>query len=260
MDLLRYVLDRIHEECKYQVPLLGDASGASSSSPLRRSQRLQRQGTAGSSNFTHPSDVPKAKRVHQSIITETFSGRLSSSIQCLKCDRVSVCVDPFWDLSLPIAEPKSASSAVGVHSGQAPGANRSTSPLLNGILSFGDSLLGTSTARPVPLESCLATFCEPETLDGKERYRCEHCKTLVPCVKRLGIVQLPNVQPLLFIFAGFVHPIETFSTRFLPLQQTEHYGDVSLGRPHPAASFSGEFRASFGRFSPFIRSHCSHQP
>ncbi|XP_051162590.1 ubiquitin carboxyl-terminal hydrolase 2-like isoform X3 [Leptopilina boulardi] len=57
----------------------------------------------------HYSDSQKATeswkrylRSEDSTIVDVFVGQLRSSLRCTSCDHVSVTLDPFWDLSLPI--------------------------------------------------------------------------------------------------------------------------------------------------------------
>uniref|UniRef100_A0A8B9H901 Ubiquitin carboxyl-terminal hydrolase n=1 Tax=Astyanax mexicanus TaxID=7994 RepID=A0A8B9H901_ASTMX len=47
---------------------------------------------------------PKSKRQrkHRSVISDVFDGTIVSSVQCLTCDRVSVTLENFQDISLPI--------------------------------------------------------------------------------------------------------------------------------------------------------------
>ncbi|KAG8507898.1 Ubiquitin carboxyl-terminal hydrolase 33, partial [Galemys pyrenaicus] len=52
-----------------------------------------------------PSSSPKRKKQHKkyrSVISDIFDGTIISSVQCLTCDRVSVTLETFQDLSLPI--------------------------------------------------------------------------------------------------------------------------------------------------------------
>jgi ubiquitin carboxyl-terminal hydrolase 20/33 len=58
------------------------------------------------------------------------------------------------------------------------------------------SSLGESmglNGKPVRLETCLAAFCAPETLEGKDRYKCERCNQLVDSRKTLKFKELPQV-------------------------------------------------------------------
>ncbi|TRY77696.1 hypothetical protein DNTS_018891 [Danionella cerebrum] len=58
-----------------------------------------------SSHKMVPSFMPpknKRQRKYHSIISEVFDGTIVSSVQCLTCDRVSVTLENFQDISLPI--------------------------------------------------------------------------------------------------------------------------------------------------------------
>lgn len=173
MDLLRFVLDRLHEELKYPVgqPKKEEPGleVASSPSKVRRSERLAGK---ASQDFMHPSQIPEQDRAFRSVIGDTFGGKLRSEITCHKCNQISVKEDPFFDLSIPL---KAGASS-----------NSSFSNLMDSI---GDSFGFRST----PLESYLQAFCATEVLDGKDRYKCERCNTLVPCDKKLCISSLPPV-------------------------------------------------------------------
>jgi ubiquitin C-terminal hydrolase len=128
---------------------------------------------------------------------------LRSRIDCLSCGNVSIKDDPFFDISLPIvtaslvnASDSSASPSSSMTS-MTSGSNLSApkSPTLEYMGSFFTSIgesLGFS-GKNTRLESCLAAFCSPEKLEGRERYYCERCRTKVPSLKTLSIQELPNV-------------------------------------------------------------------
>ena len=64
---------------------------------------------------------------NDSLVTEIFSGQLRSSVECQVCHHVSLCFDPFLDISLPIpkkAEVTERSKRTG--SGGVPGTGRCT--------------------------------------------------------------------------------------------------------------------------------------
>ncbi len=63
--------------------------------------------------------------------------------------------------------------------------------LFNNIFSSIGESMGMN-GKPVLLESCIASFCAPERLDGRDRYRCERCATLVPSQKTLRFKSLPQ--------------------------------------------------------------------
>lgn len=50
--------------------------------------------------------------------------------------------------------------------------------------------IGSHTAS---LHDCLTEFCATENLAGKDKYRCEQCKSLNDCQKTLRITRLPEV-------------------------------------------------------------------
>lgn len=176
MDLLRFVLDRLHEELKYPMGQLkkeevGLEIVGGSPSKVRRSERLAGRAPP---EYLHPSQIPEQDRTFRSVIEDTFGGKLRSEITCHRCNQVSVKEDPFFDLSIPLKAGMSS--------------NSSFSNLMDSI---GDSFGFRSTT---PLESYLQAFCATEILDGKDRYRCERCNVLLPCNKRLYLSSLPPVS------------------------------------------------------------------
>ncbi|KAK3250819.1 hypothetical protein CYMTET_39816 [Cymbomonas tetramitiformis] len=94
-----------------------------------------------------------AKSWFDSCINDIFGGQLQSTVVCQKCKNVTHCFDPFLDLSIPI--PKNVPAA------------------------------------SVDIHDCLRAFTETETLDGREQYRCENCKSPCTSTKKLSIYRLP---------------------------------------------------------------------
>ena len=88
-----------------------------------------------------------------SIIVEIFVGQLRSSLKCTVCDHVSVTLDPFWDLSLPIP-----------------------------------TRFGTEK-----LNNCFLNFTKEEILDGDEKPTCSKCLTRQKCTKSFCIQKFPKI-------------------------------------------------------------------
>ncbi|KAK0166914.1 hypothetical protein PV327_004381 [Microctonus hyperodae] len=108
----------------------------------------------------HYSDSHKAAeswkrylRSEDSTIVDVFVGQLRSSLTCTSCDHVSVTLDPFWDLSLPI-------------------------PVRSGT---------------VKLNQCLEHFTKVETLDGDEKPICSKCQMRTKCTKSFSIQKFPKI-------------------------------------------------------------------
>lgn len=92
-------------------------------------------------------------RSEDSMIVDVFVGQLRSSLRCTSCDHVSVTLDPFWDLSLPI-------------------------PARNGT---------------VKLSQCLEHFTREEVLDGDEKPTCSKCQMRRKCTKSFSIQKFPKI-------------------------------------------------------------------
>lgn len=92
-------------------------------------------------------------RSEDSTIVDVFVGQLRSSLRCTSCDHVSVTLDPFWDLSLPI-------------------------PARSGT---------------VKLSQCLEHFTREEVLDGDEKPTCSKCQMRRKCTKSFSIQEFPKI-------------------------------------------------------------------
>ncbi|XP_076757524.1 uncharacterized protein LOC143427352 isoform X2 [Xylocopa sonorina] len=92
-------------------------------------------------------------RSEDSMIVDVFVGQLRSSLHCTSCDHVSVTLDPFWDLSLPI-------------------------PARSGM---------------VKLSQCLEHFTREEVLDGDEKPTCSKCQMRRKCTKSFSIQKFPKI-------------------------------------------------------------------
>ncbi|XP_017794116.1 PREDICTED: serine-rich adhesin for platelets-like isoform X1 [Habropoda laboriosa] len=92
-------------------------------------------------------------RSEDSMIVDVFVGQLRSSLHCTSCDHVSVTLDPFWDLSLPI-------------------------PARSGT---------------VKLSQCLEHFTREEVLDGDEKPTCSKCQMRRKCTKSFSIQKFPKI-------------------------------------------------------------------
>ncbi|XP_071559088.1 uncharacterized protein [Temnothorax nylanderi] len=92
-------------------------------------------------------------RSEDSTIVDVFVGQLRSSLRCTSCDHVSVTLDPFWDLSLPI-------------------------PARSGT---------------VKLSQCLEHFTREEVLDGDEKPTCSKCQMRRKCTKSFSIQKFPKI-------------------------------------------------------------------
>ncbi|CAK6964523.1 ubiquitin carboxyl-terminal hydrolase 2-like isoform X2 [Scomber scombrus] len=118
-------------------------------------------------DFDHLSDEEKGKRMwnmylerEDSKVVDLFVGQLKSSLTCTVCGFRSTVFDPFWDLSIPIAQKNSGE---------------------------------------VTLKDCLRLFTKEDVLDGEERPTCNRCKARRKCTKRFSIQKFPQILVLPFL-------------------------------------------------------------
>ncbi|KAM4726634.1 ubiquitin carboxyl-terminal hydrolase 2-like [Anableps anableps] len=112
----------------------------------------------------HLADDEKARRMwnmylerEDSKVVDLFAGQLKSSLTCTVCGFRSTVFEPFWDLSVPIAQRSSGE---------------------------------------VTLKDCLRLFTREDVLDGEERPTCNKCKARRKCTKRFSIQRFPQVLVL----------------------------------------------------------------
>ncbi|KAM3868768.1 ubiquitin carboxyl-terminal hydrolase 2-like [Diretmus argenteus] len=115
-------------------------------------------------DFDHLSDDDKGKRMwnkylerDDSKVVDLFVGQLKSSLTCSECGFCSTVFDPFWDLSLPIAQK-----------------------------TFGE----------VTLKDCMILFTKEDVLDGEEKPTCHKCKARRKCTKKFTIQKFPQILVL----------------------------------------------------------------
>ncbi|XP_011307545.1 ubiquitin carboxyl-terminal hydrolase 24 isoform X1 [Fopius arisanus] len=138
-EFLRYLLEGLHEDVNRvtikPTPILTDIPDHYSDS-LKATESWKRY-----------------LRSEDSTIVDVFVGQLRSSLTCTSCDHVSVTLDPFWDLSLPI-------------------------PVRTGT---------------VKLNQCLEHFTKAEVMDGDEKPTCSKCQMRRKCTKSFGIQKFPKI-------------------------------------------------------------------
>ncbi|XP_037543191.1 ubiquitin carboxyl-terminal hydrolase 2 [Nematolebias whitei] len=115
-------------------------------------------------DFDHLADDEKSRRMwnlylerEDSKVVDLFVGQLKSSLTCTACGFRSTVFDPFWDLSIPVAQKSSGE---------------------------------------VTLKDCLKLFTREDVLDGDERPTCNRCKTRRKCTKRFSIQRFPQILVL----------------------------------------------------------------
>ncbi|XP_051989437.1 LOW QUALITY PROTEIN: ubiquitin carboxyl-terminal hydrolase 33 [Xyrauchen texanus] len=138
----------------------------------------------------------KRQRKYRSIISEVFDGTIVSSVQCLTCDRVSVTLENFQDISLPIPGKEDLAK---LHSSshqtalvKAGSCGEAYAP--QGWISFVMEYIKSWLWGPVvTLQDCLAAFFARDELKGDNMYSCEKCKKLRNGVKFCKVQSLPEI-------------------------------------------------------------------
>ncbi|XP_047463360.1 ubiquitin carboxyl-terminal hydrolase 2-like isoform X1 [Mugil cephalus] len=115
-------------------------------------------------DFDHLPEEEKGRRMwnmylerEDSKVVDLFVGQLKSSLTCTVCGFRSTAFDPFWDLSIPIAQKNSGE---------------------------------------VTLKDCFRLFTKEDVLDGEERPTCTRCKDRRKCTKRFSIQKFPQILVL----------------------------------------------------------------
>lgn len=132
---------------------------------------------------------------YSSIISDLFNGKIRSSVQCLKCKKISSTMETFQDLSLPIPGKEELSA---IHStaqfnpiiSYSRGSSADSKGLIRTILDWLNSLL---FGPRVSFEDCLAAFFSADELKGDNMYRCEHCSMLRNGIKECRVYKLPEM-------------------------------------------------------------------
>ncbi|XP_066601435.1 ubiquitin carboxyl-terminal hydrolase 20 [Prorops nasuta] len=133
----------------------------------------------------------------RSIISDTFDGKLLSSVQCLTCDRISTRVETFQDLSLPIP---SRDHIDMLHQGsltpQKAGPCSDVVYVTNqsGWLSWFLQWMRSWFWGPVvSLHDCLSAFFSADELKGDNMYSCDKCNKLRNGIKFSKVLELPEI-------------------------------------------------------------------
>ncbi|XP_056141091.1 ubiquitin carboxyl-terminal hydrolase 2-like isoform X2 [Lampris incognitus] len=140
-EFLRFLLDGLHNEVN----------------------RVSVCPIASVEDFDHLSDEEKGKKMwnkylqrEDSKVIDLFVGQLKSSLTCTECGSCSTVFDPFWDLSLPIAQ----------------------------------------NSAEVTLTECMRLFTRADVLDGEERPTCNKCSAKTKCIKRFTVQKFPQILVL----------------------------------------------------------------
>uniref|UniRef100_A0A8C0KYU9 Ubiquitin carboxyl-terminal hydrolase n=1 Tax=Canis lupus dingo TaxID=286419 RepID=A0A8C0KYU9_CANLU len=123
---------------------------------------------------TQSASSPKRKKQHKkyrSVISDIFDGTIISSVQCLTCDRVSVTLETFQDLSLPIPGKEDLAK---LHSSSHPtsivkaGSCGEAYAPQGWIAFFMEYVKSWFWGPIVTLQDCLAAFFARDELKGKK--------------------------------------------------------------------------------------------
>uniref|UniRef100_A0A7N6BRW6 Ubiquitin carboxyl-terminal hydrolase n=1 Tax=Anabas testudineus TaxID=64144 RepID=A0A7N6BRW6_ANATE len=134
------------------------------------------------------------------VISDVFDGTIVSSVQCLTCDRVSVTLENFQDISLPIPGKEDLAK---LHSSthqtslvKAGSCGEAYAP--QGWIAFVMEYIKRCViyllcSSLVTLQDCLAAFFARDELKGDNMYSCEKCKKLRNGVKFCKVQSLPEI-------------------------------------------------------------------
>ncbi|XP_029687507.1 ubiquitin carboxyl-terminal hydrolase 33 isoform X2 [Takifugu rubripes] len=144
--------------------------------------------------FSQPKN--KHQKKYRSVVSDVFDGTIVSSVQCLTCDRVSVTLENFQDISLPIPGKEDLAK---LHSSthqtslvKAGSCGEAYAP--QGWIAFVMEYIKSWFWGPVvTLQDCLAAFFARDELKGDNMYSCEKCKKLRNGVKFCKMQNLPEI-------------------------------------------------------------------
>ncbi|KAM4604818.1 ubiquitin carboxyl-terminal hydrolase 33 isoform 1-T1 [Polymixia lowei] len=178
------------------IPMDGHIPKISSSPPKVVSSwpNLNSSHKKAVTTFTPPKN--KRQKKYRSVISDVFDGTIVSSVQCLTCDRVSVTLENFQDISLPIPGKEDLAK---LHSAthqtslvKAGSCGEAYAP--QGWIAFVMEYIKSWFWGPVvTLQDCLAAFFARDELKGDNMYSCEKCKKLRNGVKFCKVQSLPEI-------------------------------------------------------------------
>uniref|UniRef100_A0A3Q3BXE1 Ubiquitin carboxyl-terminal hydrolase n=1 Tax=Haplochromis burtoni TaxID=8153 RepID=A0A3Q3BXE1_HAPBU len=159
------------------VPMEGHIPKMSSSPPKAASgwPSLNPAHKKAVTTFSPPKN--KRQKKYRSIISDVFDGTIVSSVQCLTCDRVSVTLENFQDISLPIP-------------GKEDLAKLHSSTHQTSLVKAGSC--GEAYAPQGWIAFLLSVFLKGKRV-GDNMYSCEKCKKLRNGVKFCKMQSLPEI-------------------------------------------------------------------
>uniref|UniRef100_A0A8D3CLR9 Ubiquitin carboxyl-terminal hydrolase 33 n=1 Tax=Scophthalmus maximus TaxID=52904 RepID=A0A8D3CLR9_SCOMX len=142
----------------------------------------------------------KRQKKYRSVISDVFDGTIVSSVQCLTCDRVSVTLENFQDISLPIpgkedlAKLHSSTHQTSMVKAGSCGEAYAPQGWIAFVMEYIKRCVCVWFWGPVvTLQDCLAAFFARDELKGDNMYSCEKCKKLRNGVKFCKMQSMPEI-------------------------------------------------------------------
>ncbi|KAJ8011043.1 hypothetical protein DPEC_G00054090 [Dallia pectoralis] len=178
------------------VPMEGHCFTKMSSSPPRNNSVWPGISSNHKKVTTFSPPKNKSQKKYRSVISDVFDGTIVSSVQCLTCDRVSVTLENFQDLSLPIpgkedlAKLHSSSHQTSLVKAGSCGEAYAAQGWMAFVMEYIKSWFWGPV---VTLQDCLAAFFARDELKGDNMYSCEKCKKLRNGVKFCKVQSVPEI-------------------------------------------------------------------
>ncbi|XP_055721995.1 ubiquitin carboxyl-terminal hydrolase 33 isoform X1 [Salvelinus fontinalis] len=178
------------------VPMEGHSFTKMSSSPPKNNCVWPGISSSHLKMTSFSSPKSKRQRKYRSVISDVFDGTIVSSVQCLTCDRVSVTLENFQDLSLPIpgkedlAKLHSSSHQTSLVKAGSCGEVYAAQGWVAFVMEYIKSWFWGPV---VTLQDCLAAFFARDELKGDNMYSCEKCKKLRNGVKFCKVQSVPEI-------------------------------------------------------------------
>uniref|UniRef100_A0A8C5AWU5 Ubiquitin carboxyl-terminal hydrolase n=1 Tax=Gadus morhua TaxID=8049 RepID=A0A8C5AWU5_GADMO len=186
------------------VPMEGHHPKLSSSPPKASSvwPNLNSAHKKAVTSFNPPKN--KRQKKYRSVVTDIFDGTIVSAVQCLTCDRVSVTLENFQDISLPIpgkedlAKLHSSTHQTSLVKAGSCGEAYAPQGWISFVMEYIKRYLPPLGpfwfwGPVVTLQDCLAAFFARDELKGDNMYSCEKCKKLRNGVKFCKVQSLPEI-------------------------------------------------------------------
>uniref|UniRef100_A0A8D3DC24 Ubiquitin carboxyl-terminal hydrolase 33 n=1 Tax=Scophthalmus maximus TaxID=52904 RepID=A0A8D3DC24_SCOMX len=181
------------------VPMEGHISKISSSPP-KAASGWPSLNPAHKKVTTFSPPKNKRQKKYRSVISDVFDGTIVSSVQCLTCDRVSVTLENFQDISLPIpgkedlAKLHSSTHQTSMVKAGSCGEAYAPQGWIAFVMEYIKRCVCVWFWGPVvTLQDCLAAFFARDELKGDNMYSCEKCKKLRNGVKFCKMQSMPEI-------------------------------------------------------------------